>query len=120
MEAGKVTGEITEAKMKLLKKQHGKVETVEVEMGENIGEDVALGYFKRPDLRIFSICMGFVDIKADGAFKITDYERFTNIIIENCWLDGDPRIKEDGMAGFSAASRLFALLKPKVARLKNG
>ena len=113
-----VTGELTEAKLKLITAKHGNPIRIEVVMDDE-GKDIALGYFKKPGLQVFSIVMSTVEIGADGKTTIKDFEKYTNVLIENCWLGGDERIKQDEMAAFGCATKLFALIKPKVARLKN-
>lgn len=113
-----VTGELTEAKLKLITAKHGTPIRIEVVMDDK-GKDIALGYFKKPGLQVFSIVMSTVDISADGKTTVKDFEKYTNVLIENCWLGGDERIKQDEMAAFGAATQLFSLIKPKAARIKN-
>lgn len=114
--AKKKTGQITEAKLKLLKKKNKNVHIIEVDMNDRI----AVGYFKAPTLQEFSIVMGVVSINATTKeTKIKDFERFTNVLVQNCWLDGDEEIRADEMAAFAAAQKLFTLIQPKVARIKN-
>lgn len=111
-----LSGTVSESKLKLLKAQHKDVKIIEVDMEDG---EIAVAYFKVPGLQIYSIVMSTVEISTDGTFKIKDFERFKNVIIENCWLDGDKRIKEDEMLAFSVSQQLFSLVRVKASRIKN-
>jgi|GEM_PF-4508414 len=111
-----VIGTLNESQLNQLEQKHGKLIAVEVDFDENTG----IGYFKKPSIKILSIIMKAFGIKADGSMEITDFEKFTNGIVQNCWVAGDLRIKEDEMASYGAAMQLFTIIKPRVARIKNG
>lgn len=112
-----LSGTIPESKLKLLKAKHKEVKIIEVDMEDG---EIAVAYFKVPSLQIHSIAMAYVSVDAKtGEGKMTDLEKFTNIIIENCWLAGDDRIKEDEFTCSGIATSLFGMVKKKVFRIKN-
>lgn len=53
-----------------------------------------------------------------GSSSGKDIVRLQEILLDNCWLDGDAEIKTDDILFFSATNKLTGLMEAKEAELK--
>ena len=53
-----------------------------------------------------------------GSSSGKDIVRMQEILLENCWLEGDEEIKTDDALFFAAAAKLTGLMETKEAELK--
>ena len=53
-----------------------------------------------------------------GSSSGKDIVRMQEILLENCWLEGDEEIKTDDALFFAAAAKLTGLMEAKEAELK--
>ena len=53
-----------------------------------------------------------------GSSSGKDVVRMQEILLENCWLEGDAEIKTDDSLFFAAAAKLTGLMETKEAELK--
>lgn len=83
------------------KKRHGDVFRV------TVGGKVA--YLKRPDRRALG---------AAAVVGKNDPMRYNEILLRNCWLDGDEEIKTDDALFLGISSKLGELIEIKEAELK--
>ncbi len=102
------TGEVTPTQISQWKQEYAEIMAYEVEMDEE-GKDIAIGYFKKPDLNI---------IMASSQFADEEPIKANIMVFEHCWLGGDERIKVSEEAKLSVAQLVSKSFKLKVARLK--
>ena len=105
-------GGITEAQVSAWKKEHNieKVYPIKVPTQDGDNPHTVTGYFKKPDLLTLSAVASARD----------DMARAGNIMIENCFLGGDPEIKnneEVKMAVIVELGQLFKVRKATVGEL---
>lgn len=94
--------EAVAARAEELKKQH-KVDAVTV---IEVGGKYA--YLKKPDRKVLKMAVSMSDTKIDEA----------EVLLENCWLDGDEEIKTDDDLFLSAMPRILSLIEFKLATVK--
>jgi len=99
-------GGITAEQIALWKGKYRKVYEVDV---EDDGEHF-VGYFSRPDNDTLA---------ATTALAQKDGFKAMTVLFENCWLGGDPLIKEDAVVKLAAMQKLDALVTSAAATLKN-
>ncbi len=97
---------ISQAQIKRWKAQYGDVYAIEVKLDE---QEKAVGYFRKPDLNIIAAASRFVE---SNPIKTGE------ILLENCWLDGDDLIKTDDEAKMGVMTQLGKLFKVKEAEVK--
>jgi hypothetical protein len=97
---------ISQEKLVELKKQHRIVVCVEV---EDEGE-VFSCYLKRPTAETLSIV---------NKLSKTDEVKAAEILVRQCWIEGDSLIKEDGILMLSVAAEFGQTNKAKATILKN-
>lgn len=90
-----------EAKIATWKAKHGEVFMVEV--------DGKIAYLKKPDRKTIS---------AATMVGKNDPIKFTEILLANCWIEGDEEIKTDNELFFGVAAHLDKLMQAKEATLK--
>lgn len=101
-------GGITTTQLQAWKAKHGKVLAIEVDVDDE-GKDVAVGYFKRPDLPIIAL----------ATREQSDTIKSNKILYTNCWLGGDERLLNDDILMLSAMNLMKKLVDIRVARIKN-
>lgn len=90
-----------QAKIEGWKAKHGEVFMVEV--------DGRVAYLKKPDRKTIS---------AATVVGGNDPVKFSEILLTNCWIDGDEQIKDDNELFFGVAAQLGQLMQAKEASLK--
>lgn len=83
------------------KKQYGKIFMVEV--------DGRIAYLKRPDRK--ALAMAAVVSKNDPI-------KYNEIVLNNCWLEGDEEIKTDDALFLGVSGKLAEIIEIKEAELK--
>lgn len=102
----KINGKASESEIQMWKAKYRKVYEVII---EDDGEKFA-GYFKRPDMDVFS---------SVNKISKTDEVRAAGILFDNCWLGGDNIIRDDSVLRMSATAQLKNIMAVKSAELKN-
>ncbi len=100
--------QVSQAQIKRWKSQYGDVYAIEVKLDDK-GKQKAVGYFRKPDLNIIAAASRFAD---------TDPIKSGEVLLENCWLDGDDVIKTDDEAKMGVLTQLGKLFKIKEAEVK--
>lgn len=99
--------EITQAQIKSWKKKWGEVFQIDVPTDDE--GNIAIGYFKKPNLETISAAEQFVESEPIKA---------GNIMFNNCWLGGDDQVKENDECRISAIKVIGSLFKVRTATLK--
>lgn len=101
-----LNGEVTQEQINAWKAKHNRVSEV------SITEDntTVIGYFKRPDMETMA---------AVNAVSKADEIKGANIMFDNCWLGGDPIMKEDAIIRIKATTVLSQIFNNCVGELKN-
>lgn len=99
-------GGVTEEQVKVWKAEHRKLHKVEV---EDDG-DLFVGYFRRPDME--TMC-------AVNKLAKQDEVKSSSVMLENCWLGGDPVMKTDMVVRMAAIGRLSEIFNRVHGELKN-
>lgn len=102
-------GGVTELQLNKWKSQYGEVKLISVPLDDE-GKNHAHGYFRKPDLDIIAAASKFAQ---DEPFKSG------NVLFENCFLGGDPEIKNDDECKMSAIVAMKGIFKVRVAVIKN-
>jgi hypothetical protein len=71
--------------------------------------DDATCFLKKPDRKTLSLA---------NTLGQHDAMKFNEVMLENCWIDGDNKIKEDNEYFFAAIEKLTELIQVKEATLK--
>ncbi len=103
---GYTYGKATEEQISQWKAKHGKIVCIEVEDGD----DLHLGYFHRPKLETMA---------AVTKVAKTDEVKSSEIMFDNCWVDGSDAIRKDAILFLEATKQLGAMLSSCRSRLKN-
>ena len=98
----------TANQIKVWKAKHKDVYEVEVPLKEG-GEEMAYGYFKKPDLDIIGLTTKYAENSPVKAGEV---------MLDNCWIGGDKIIKEDSEMKLGAMTQLKGIFKSRVAKLK--
>lgn len=101
MNGKKENSTITPEQIEAWKKKHGDVFCV------TVGDKVA--YLKRPDRKTLG---------AAAVVGKNNPMKYNEILLENCWLDGDPEIKTDDALFLGVSAKLGELVEVKEAELK--
>lgn len=101
MNGKKENSTITSEQIEAWKKKHGDVFCV------TVGDKVA--YLKRPDRKTLG---------AAAVVGKNNPMKYNEILLENCWLDGDPEIKTDDALFLGVSAKLGELVEVKEAELK--
>jgi hypothetical protein len=96
-----INGQVTNEQISMWKNLHGEVFEARIED--------SVGYLKKPDR---------ATIKAMAACAQSDPIRSSEILLENCWLGGDERIKTDDSKFLAVVGQLSQLVEIKSAELK--
>jgi hypothetical protein len=96
-----LSGEATPEQIAMWQARYGTVFVV-------IIED-AVCYLHKPDRKVIS---------AAATLGQSDPMRFNEVLIENCWISGDERIKTDNDYFFALVEKAEELLKFKTAEIK--
>lgn len=99
-------GGIGEDQIARWKKQYGKVIRIDV----RDGDDLHVGYFKRPTLETMS---------ATAKISKTDDVKASKVLFDNCWLGGSDAMGTDTVLFLAAAGQLGTALNSCQASLKN-
>lgn len=99
-------GGITAEQIELWRAKHRKVYQIDV---DDDGE-VFTAYFRRPDNETLA---------ATTSLAQRDPYKAMSVLFENCWLGGDPLIKDDAVLRMAATQKLDGLVASVVANLKN-
>jgi len=97
---GELTGKATADQVKEWKKKHGDV--FEVAVGNSVC------YLKKPDRKI----MGYVATLAKNPIRANE------VLLDNCWLGGDERIKTDDELFLGVSGKLTEIVEVKEAEIK--
>ena len=92
--------EFSEEKIKDLKQKHGELFLLQVEDKSAV--------LKHPTRQVLSMA---------SAHASKDPMRFNDILLKNCWVDGDEEIKSDDRYFLGAASKIAELIEVKEATL---
>lgn len=116
---GELPGGITQDQLDAWKKkynQKGKdsVFCIQVPVDDKLNEDgspanVASGWFRRPDM----------DVMQKANLHAGDPVTMGLVILNNCWLGGDPEIREDDEVQMSTITSLVSVFKIRQAVIKN-
>lgn len=98
----------TDAQITNWKKIHGEIFEISVQMDEE-GKDFALCIVKKPGLDLITSANHIHEEAPSKAGMM---------IFDNCFIDGDERLKTDEEARLGAALKVVALFKTKVATIK--
>lgn len=101
-----IKGIESEDNINMWKAKYRKVYMVTI---EDDGEKFA-AYFKRPDMEVMS---------AVNKTSKNDEVKAAVFLFDNCWLGGDPIVKEDSVLRMSATAQLKNIMAVKSAELKN-
>ena len=101
MNKEKLTGQATNEQIEAWKKEHGDIFKL------TAGDSVC--YVKKPTRKV----LGYA-----GAAGKTNPLKFNEIILENCWLDGDEKIKTDDSLFLSVGPKLNGLVETVEADLE--
>jgi hypothetical protein len=74
------------------------------------GTEVAVGYFKKPDLNVLALAMKDAN---------TDPIKSGKTMFSNCWLGGDEVMLTNDEVQLAAIGQLGLLFKVRAARIKN-
>ncbi|MEG1673216.1 MAG: hypothetical protein RR221_06845 [Alistipes sp.] len=99
-------GGVSDEQIATWKKEHRKVHAIEV---EDDGE-LFIGYFHRPSMETMA---------AVNKLTKTDEIKSTGAMFDNCWLGGDPIVKEDTLVRMAAIKQLGVMFDKVVGSLKN-
>jgi hypothetical protein len=99
-------GKISKEKTEELKKQHRVVVAIEV---EDNGETFSC-YLKRPSAETLSIV---------NKLSKTDEVKAAQMLIQQCWIEGDSLIREDGILMLSVAAEFGQTNQAKATVIKN-
>ena len=94
-------GQLTDEQIADFKAKHGEVIEAKFEG--------SVGYFKRADRQVMRMAMPFLN---------TDRIKYMEIIIENCWLAGDEKMKTDDDAFFALTDAVPDITAKKSAEIK--
>ncbi len=100
MKEAKYTGKITDAELDALKAKNGEVFEITIPVDDE-QKEYSVGYLKKPARNIIGVVSG---IAASNPLKASE------IMLENCWLAGDERIKTDDQLFMSASELLGQLM----------
>ncbi len=92
---------IAKEKIEEWKRKYGEVFEVKIEG--------LVGYIRKPDRATLS---------AAAALGQADGVKYSEIMVTNCWLGGDDKMKEDDECFFALATRVAELFKVKESTLK--
>ncbi len=92
--------EFTPEKIAALKKEHGKIMLLEV------GDKSAI--LKQPDRTVLGLAMS----KRDPL-------KMVEVVLDNCWIDGDAEIRTDASYTYSAMEQMDDILGKKSSSIKN-
>lgn len=99
-------GGITEEQVNAWKAKHRKVYRVDIVDGE----DIHIGYFKRPD---------FGTIKAINKIAKADEVEAGKVLFTSCWLGGSDELEQDAVLFMAVQVQLGKLLNSCMGSLKN-
>ncbi|MCD8266396.1 MAG: hypothetical protein LUC33_04495 [Prevotellaceae bacterium] len=99
-------GGIGEDQIRKWKQVHGKVIRIDVADGD----ELHVGYFKRPSLETMS---------AVSKVAKTDEVKASAVMFDNCWLGGSERMRTDAVLFMATAGQLGSALNGCTASLKN-
>jgi hypothetical protein len=94
-------GKASDAQIAIYKEKYGEVFEVVIED--------SVCYLKKPDRKTLSFATSFGD---------KDPMKFNEVMLENCWIAGDERIKTDDEYFFACIGEMEALIQVKEAQLK--
>jgi hypothetical protein len=101
-------GRLEEAAIEELKKKHGEVFEIVVPMDDE-EKEYAVGYVKKPTRHVLGAVSGMVN---------SNPVRAAEIMLANCWIAGDDRLKTDDDLFMSAIQPLFSIIKVRNGELK--
>ena len=99
-------GGVTEEQINKWKAAHKRVVRIDV----TDGDDLHVAYFKRPSLETMS---------AVTKVTKTDEVKGATVLYDNCFLGGDPEIREDALLFVAATAQLGQLFNSCLGSLKN-
>ncbi len=103
-----IQGMKTDKKIEELKRQHETVYVIEVPVDDE-GNDIAIGYLKKPGRKILAAVMSRINNDPLGA---------NEMLLRNCWIEGDTRILDDDEIFLGACAALEDLIKFRRGVLK--
>lgn len=105
----KLEGGVTARQVEEWKRQYGDVFLVSVPIDDS-GEKHVHGYFHKPNLE--SICLV-------SMYEETEKPKCVRIVIDNCFLGGDPEFKHNGEVQLSAYNQVLPTFRIRIATIKN-
>jgi hypothetical protein len=102
-----LAGGVTQAQLDGWKNSLGADEVKEIEVDLDENRKVS-GYFKKPGLEVLAASTQKPDPITSGT-----------VLFDNCYLGGDPEIKENNEVKFAVLLQLHKIFKVKTARIKN-
>ncbi len=102
------TGKLTDAEIETLKKVHGEVNEISVAVNDDETE-IAYCYIKKPTRNVLELVFGLIN---------TNPYKAAILMLQNCWLAGDNRIKEDDDVTVSAIGPVLGRIKIRHGEIK--
>lgn len=95
------TTTVTPEQIEAWKQKHGDV--------YELSYEGVVGYIRKPDRKVMSMA---------STLGANDHIKYNEIILSNCWLGGDERLKTDDALFFGATKELAKLIEVKEVELK--
>lgn len=99
-------GGVTEGQIEKWKSVHKRVLRIDVAEGS----DLHVAYFKRPTLEVMS---------AVSKTNKTDEVKSAAVLYDNCFLGGDPEIRQDAILFMKATEQLGKIFQTCIGSIKN-
>lgn len=103
-----LAGGVTQGEIDKWKTKYGSVHQIECPRSDE-PEDVATCYLKEPTRQTLHAAMKFAQ---------SDPMKMNNILLNNCWLGGDPEIKTNDKLFMAAAAKLSDVYEVREATVK--
>lgn len=104
----KLPGGVTQAQIDMWKAQHGSVSLVPLPLNDQ-GTSVVYAYVRKPNM---------TDLSAATAVEQTDSMLAGEILFDNCFLGGDPEVKEITNVKISCIVALKGMVKIRIGEIK--
>ena len=102
-------GSVSQPQIDIWKAKHGEVKEITIPLDDE-GKEVAIGYFRKPDLNIIGASSKFVD---------TDPVKSGKILFDSCYLGGASDFQTNDEVKMSAILCLNRLFKIRLGDIKN-
>lgn len=110
METTTLPGGVTQRQVDEWKASHGEGKVFAVDVPVNDSGATVTAYFRKPDLDTIAV-----------AAKVAQSNPVKSglVLFDNCWLGGDPKVKEDDECKMSAIEALNGMFVVRAAKVKN-